>query len=1123
MADLNYILQSFNEETLLNTFTARIVSGKITIDKSIIEKNIPSIKNNINDYFDKTDTEHMSFKNDFENVLNGSQSLGKRDKEKLLQFYKRPVNLYLEEFKGGELLISIDKQPIRIKLENKFTINSVKLSDDPAFFQHLIWLSNVRDQEIEIKYIKCGSGQKFSDTLDIGFGDDIIMQYKGKKIEDISKILEKDFVFMSHDADFVFIQKYLGNTDKSFTIHGRNKRANINVIDNKWLVQKIINKPFPKKHTDFAELNVLRYPSVNFVESSKAKEAYEAIQAEETKGNTLIFLWQVYSDIELNRSQQLKEEIGELKFQIVRNLPEGITRVQITNLIEELKTTINEHRDDLVKSSVEVNFTTNENSKSTTKTERFKIKSIDVNYKIELYDKLNLLPKKGTFTISIIGDEIVNKRRRWALKSLRENRKLITRNLLFAIEGAADAMLDKKRNKKSLTERTMEFLKTKFGIDALTSNQKDAVDIAINTPDIAIIQGPPGTGKSAVVAAVCDRLIEIAETDKKGYNDKLILVSAFQNDTVEDIASKIYTMGLPTIKIGKETQSNIRAEDKLIENIKNNIDNAIQHLSVNNSSYRNSQQLKDIRNVYIKENNDNQLKKQIGALGIFGEINDELFNEWKEITDDQEFNSNSNEKNTIVLKGLRTELESYNDDGYYKIRKLQKTDISFSDEEKQLLFNAPIDNPSIDYLEKISKLKDKYLGMINRSINDLSLGSNLNLLNWLNNIIQHFSIKEETSFQDEETFIVANLESIREELDGNAEFIKDSIKSYCESLAATNQVAGGREMSSYNNVENVILEEAARSNPLDLLIPISKATERIIMVGDQNQLPHLLEDDIADETVSRLSDDNKISDKRKKLEEALFGVIFNNLSSIQPKRTITLTEQFRMHPFIGDFISNVYYTGKLKKGLPNQEELKRHGLQISWAKKKVTVFCNVGKNKGKEVRGKSKSRPAEAIQIIKLLDKLKTDPNFENINIGIITFYAKQVKEVFKEAVKKGYAVSKADGIFEISNQYKETPDGREKLRIGSVDSFQGKEFDVVILSTVRSNKIPRNHDNYKKIFGFLTLENRLNVAFSRAQKLLIVVGDGDMFSDEFAKTYVEGLYEFYNNLSIDKNYGNRI
>jgi hypothetical protein len=48
-------------------------------------------------------------------------------------------------------------------------------------------------------------------------------------------------------------------------------------------------------------------------------------------------------------------------------------------------------------------------------------------------------------------------------------------------------------------------------------------------------------------------------------------------------------------------------------------------------------------------------------------------------------------------------------------------------------------------------------------------------------------------------------------------------------------------------------------------------------------------------------------------------------------------------------------------------------------------------------------------------------------------------------------------------------------------------------------------------------------VAFSRAQKMLIVVGDGNMFSDDYAKTYVEGLFEFYTQLTTHAEYGNRI
>lgn len=81
-------------------------------------------------------------------------------------------------------------------------------------------------------------------------------------------------------------------------------------------------------------------------------------------------------------------------------------------------------------------------------------------------------------------------------------------------------------------------------------------------------------------------------------------------------------------------------------------------------------------------------------------------------------------------------------------------------------------------------------------------------------------------------------------------------------------------------VRNVILEEAARSNPLDLIIPMTKATERIILLGDQMQLPHLLEQDIADAVVNTLDEEASIvEEKQELLKKSLFGIIFDNLKN----------------------------------------------------------------------------------------------------------------------------------------------------------------------------------------------------------------------------------------------------
>jgi hypothetical protein len=1062
MADINDILNQFPEEIIENTFEAKIVGGNIN-------------------------------------------------------WQNTPLLLQAEKIESNQILFSHHGQSLRVEVSKSTFKPNDQGSDITG--KGLFWISHVNKDKVKLNFLHSGAIQAFTEPLEIGFDDNFIFTNKTFKIEKLPEQLRNDFVFQSPPSDYIFIQTYPNATERIFTLHGMNKRVDIVVEAKKWIVRKITNKPFTRKHEDFLVLTVAQYPSIRFVEASKAKEAYETIQAEEAKGNTLISLWKVYSQIELDRALQVKERFGEMSFTSLKSNLDGITRVRINNPSESLKSALRENKDDILNASLEL---MSEQEKSDSKP--FKVKSVSDQYVLELYDDYGNLPNNGKLTVSLIGDTVVNSRRERALKSLGSDRKYITANLRFAIEGMADAMFtSKKRKEKPITERTRNFLKEKFGIDQLTVNQQEAVEMAINTPDIAVIQGPPGTGKSTVVAAICDRLIELAEKNKKDSVSKLILVSAFQNDTVEHIASKIYTFGLPTIKVGRSTQGNIRSEDRLIEEIKLRIDNSLQKITAQGTVHRISAKLCDIKAIYMAEQDEDRARESIDGLLQSANVSEELWTEWRRINDDKKFSDSSTNQHTSLLKGIRITKEAYDDDGYLKIQRLLKSDIPLTVDDRLFLEECPVDNPTEDILNRLDQIQASYLEQINHWVHTISSGTNTSILEWLEKAIRYLRLQEEASYQDEETFLFANLETLRNELDGQTEYIRNTIKEYGESLAATNQVAGSREMASYSAIDNVILEEAARSNPLDLLIPMTKATERIILIGDQDQLPHLLEDDIADETTERLSDRFLAADIRDKLQQSLFGVIFRNLSSSNPKRTITLTEQFRMHPFIGDFISRIYYKNELKSGLPQQSELKKHNLQLPWAKDKVAIFHNVPKSHGPEKGGKSKSRPAEALQIIEILDQLQKDPAFERLSIGIITFYSRQVEEIFKEAAKRGYATAKTDDTYDIALSFRETLDGREKLRIGSVDSFQGKEFDIVMLSTVRSNEIARNHENYRKVFGFLTLSNRLNVAFSRSQKLLIVVGDGAMFSDEFAKTYVEGLHEFYVNLSTDNSYGNRL
>ncbi len=631
MAHINKILELFKEERYRNSIPCNVFGDGyiVSIPKEVIINKFKGIENSLNDYFQNPNNTILIFKRHFDDVILKAKSLTKNQKGELKELFEQPIFLSLED-ELNPALFRYSNTSIRLKLPN-----SNKSIDR---YRTLFW--GIHENSIPKELIKLEIGPKshFFDSLEIGYGDDIIAyEFKGEKIEDIGKKLESDAVFKSSIGDIIFVETFPGNSNQSFRIHGLNRRIDIIIQNNKWIISRIQNKDFSKKPEILSQLNVAIHPSISFVEASKAKDAYETIKAEEAKGNTLISLWKIYSAIELERANQLKEKIGELSFSRIRFLPDGITRIRINNLSEELKISIKENTDDLLNTSFELS---KEEESNNNDNKRYLIKSISNDFSFELYDELSSIPEKGRFIISLVGDEIVNKRREWALKSLRENRKFVTQNLLFAIEGSSEAMLPKKRKEKALTERTRKFLIEKFGINDLTPNQKEAVEIAINTPDIAIIQGPPGTGKSTVVAAICDRLIEIEEKNvNSGGNEfankkKLILVSAFQNDTVEHIASKIYTLGLPTIKIGKETQSNIRAEDKLIEEMKLCIDDSLQRLSLKGTSNRLSKKLNDIKSVYLAEKKEDKLKQEIDAM-VNNLDSDELWNEWKELTEDK--------------------------------------------------------------------------------------------------------------------------------------------------------------------------------------------------------------------------------------------------------------------------------------------------------------------------------------------------------------------------------------------------------------------------------------------------------------------------------------------------------
>ncbi|MEG0884032.1 MAG: AAA domain-containing protein, partial [Janthinobacterium sp.] len=343
---------------------------------------------------------------------------------------------------------------------------------------------------------------------------------------------------------------------------------------------------------------------------------------------------------------------------------------------------------------------------------------------------------------------------------------------------------------------------------------------------------------------------------------------------------------------------------------------------------------------------------------------------------------------------------------------------------------------------------------------------------------------------------------------------REAVRTYAMVVGATCQQSAGMEMASLKSLggigdagivfDTVIIDEAARANPLDLFIPMSMAGTRVILVGDHRQLPHLLEPELEDE-VTQEHDLN--ATQRLAFKDSLFERLWRQLKDRSDQdnfpRVVMLDTQFRMHPLLGQLVSEQFYE---KEGLPPLKPGRAASAfhsNIPGYEGTVCGWLNVPLNAGPEGRrGNSPMRTAEvqriAIEIKRLLEQ-----GAASLSIGVITFYSAQRDAIFEELGQIGITERDTDtGAWGVSAPWNGvTTGGEEKLRIGTVDAFQGKEFDVVLLSIVRANAslLPggANAEGYEKAangkFGHLRLSNRMNVAMSRQRSLLVAVGDRAM------------------------------
>jgi superfamily I DNA and/or RNA helicase len=339
----------------------------------------------------------------------------------------------------------------------------------------------------------------------------------------------------------------------------------------------------------------------------------------------------------------------------------------------------------------------------------------------------------------------------------------------------------------------------------------------------------------------------------------------------------------------------------------------------------------------------------------------------------------------------------------------------------------------------------------------------------------------------------------------------------------------------------VILDESCQSVEPATLVPIfsSNSCQSIVMLGDPCQLPPTVISDESGSGASQLSlslmsrlamilqsplsyvskqndggtDETFLSSRATKQAKSLIKFRSRDSPVIIPKKkysgSLLLSIQYRMHPSISAFPSAIFYDGMLHT--PSILSQNRRfpivlGSMLQAEDASIGIrFINISGNN--EIRGASTSLLSEFQSVV------DSESPLENFSISNRK-EAQQVVSLMKEFLSRSEKGERFAGSIGVVTPYSAQVSLLESLvssdtellsliercnctiEINSVDAYQGRERDIIIFSTVRSNNLAK--------VGFLSDWRRMNVALTRAKSALIVVGDlqtlkqGDMHWEAF-------------------------
>ncbi|KAG9124505.1 hypothetical protein FRC07_011359 [Ceratobasidium sp. 392] len=261
----------------------------------------------------------------------------------------------------------------------------------------------------------------------------------------------------------------------------------------------------------------------------------------------------------------------------------------------------------------------------------------------------------------------------------------------------------------------------------------------------------------------------------------------------------------------------------------------------------------------------------------------------------------------------------------------------------------------------------------------------------------------------------------------------------------------------------IFIDEAGQACEPEAMIAVKTLAgpdTNIVLSGDPRQLGPIIRSPIALQMGLGLS-----------YLERLMNTPMYDPAAMRGRTVVKLTKNWRNHLAILRYPNEHFYTNELQACAPasttdsllSWSELGRAGFPI--------IFENIA---GKDQQEKSSPSWFNTMEISRVKDYVTMlrdlrRPRITTTDIGVIAPYNQQVRRIRMILGPQG-----------------------EGIKVGSVEEFQGQERKVIIVSTVRSSANQIEYD-LRHTLGFVANDRRFNVAVTRAQALLIVVGDASV------------------------------